>query len=87
MDNLQSYLPHLLWEAGESRGEPLAPFGEHEMREILDSAILSNSLSAISVQHLVADTSAGKEVTIGDRNCLKKRSCCSHARIITFIFV
>jgi hypothetical protein len=39
MDDLQSYLPHLLWEAGESRGETLDPFGEHEMREILDAAI------------------------------------------------
>ena len=39
MDDLQSYLPHLLWEAGESCGKELAPFGEHKMREILDGAI------------------------------------------------
>ena len=39
MDDLQSHLPHLLWEAGEFCREKLAPFGEHEIRKILDSAI------------------------------------------------
>ena len=39
IDDLQSYLPLMLWEAGEKRGHKLKPFDEMELRTILAGAL------------------------------------------------
>ena len=36
IQELQTYLPDCLWEAGEARGKELKPFEEFELREILE---------------------------------------------------
>jgi hypothetical protein len=36
MDDFQSYLPDMLWEAGEKRGDKMDAFPELKMREVLD---------------------------------------------------
>ena len=49
MVDLQSYLPHMLWEAGEFLGEKLVPFYEHEeTREIFDGAIPKQQQSRLT---------------------------------------
>ena len=39
MDDYQSYLPDMLWEAGEKRGETMRKFNETELRELLDGCL------------------------------------------------
>ena len=39
MDDFQSYLPEMLWEAGEQQGKTMEKFNEHEMRELLDGCL------------------------------------------------
>ena len=36
IDDYQSYLEDMLWEAGEKRGESMRKFAETELRELLD---------------------------------------------------
>merc|ERR1712214_137906 len=39
IDDYQSYLEDMLWEAGEKRGESMRKFTETELRELLDGCL------------------------------------------------
>ena len=48
MDDFWLYLPHMLWDAGESCGEKRISFSEHEMQENLDGSIHKQQQSKLS---------------------------------------
>ena len=48
IDDLQAYLPHMLWEAGAKQNLSPTPFNEQDLREILEGCLNKYHLSKLT---------------------------------------